>query len=276
MAQQPAQSSRQPVSNHYLAQSGLTVALVAAIARVWPQVDITRLSATLPGFRDDVQALVRQFSMSSASLAARDYSRARQQAGIRSGFTVRPASPPPIEQVDKALGFATQGLYDANLLQSTTEPDVVQVTMDNALTQVEGVASRLVLNTGRETTVGAVQEDRQARGWARETRPNCCYFCAMLATRGAVYKNDQTAGRAANAKFVGEGEFKYHNHCRCVAVPVFGQYEKTAEARAWTRQWHDLRRELGRSPSLLEWRRLHEGRDVGTGMSPKPPMDAPQ
>ena len=82
----------------------------------------------------------------------------------------------------------------------------------------------------------------------------------MLATRGAVYKSDSTAGRTANEKFVGEGEFKYHNHCRCIAVPVFGVYEKTAEARAWTRQWHDLRRELGYSPSLLQWRQEFEGR----------------
>lgn len=260
MAQQAPQ---QPVSDHYLTQSGLMLALEQAIQRVWPQVDVGNLAGTLPGFQQDMRVLIRQFSLSSAALAVRNYTRARREAGIGSSFTVRPASPAPAEQVDKAIGFATQGLYDRSLLEPTTSPADLKQALDNARTQVEGVSSRLVLNAGRETTADAVMSDRLAKGWARETRPGCCYFCAMLATRGAVYKDANTAGRSANKRFVGEGQFKFHNHCHCVAVPVFGQYEKTADARKWTREWHDLRRELGHSPSMYEWRRHYENRADG-------------
>lgn len=39
-----------------------------------------------------------------------------------------------------------------------------------------------------------------------------CGFCAMLASRGPVYKSSQTAGQPAN---------RFHHSCRCTVVPVF-------------------------------------------------------
>lgn len=263
-----AQAQDQP-SRHYLTQAGLTVALSQAIARIWPQVDVRNPGGTLPGFRRDAALLIRQFSRSSATVAARNYAQARRDAGIRSQFTVRPADVPNLEQIDKSLGWATSGLYDQTLLDPATSEVQVRGALDNARTQAEGVSARLVLNTGRETTVQAVTEDRQAIAWARETRPGACSFCAMLASRFAVYKSEQTAGRSANEKFIGEGEFKFHNHCHCIAVPVFNVYEPTAHARQWHADWYALKKELGHAPSLNQWRQHFEGRPVD-GLTPKP------
>lgn len=39
-----------------------------------------------------------------------------------------------------------------------------------------------------------------------------CGFCAMLASRGPVYKSSRTAGQTAN---------RFHHSCRCTVVPVF-------------------------------------------------------
>lgn len=224
-----ASQSALAVSNHYASQAGLSAAF-ASLLRARPNLD-----------RKSLYALLTRFSLASSTLAARDYNQRRAAAGVGSNFTVRPASPPTVDHFSKTLDY----VY--------ADPRATEDRMVAAFT-------RLALQGGRQTVVDAVQEDRQARGWARETRGDCCYFCAMLASRGAVYKNEHTAGREANAKFTGAGEFKFHNNCHCVAVPVFGAFEKTAEARAWTRQWHDLRRDLGRSPSLLEWRQHFEGR----------------
>lgn len=234
-----------PPSSHYVTQAGLSAAFLRVLAALWPRWtsgDIDRSA-----FRLQLYSLVTQFANASASLAADDYAQRRAAAGIRSSFTVPHAAPPSVDQFNSALNWSLS---------------VVEEDPAAARKNLEGSMGRLVIQPGRETTVGAVQEDRRARAWARETRGDCCSFCAMLATRGAVYKSDQTAGREANARFVGEGEFKYHNHCHCVAVPVFGTYEKPAHARAWTRQWHDLRRELGYSPSLTQWRQFFEGRPV--------------
>lgn len=236
-----------PVSEHYLTQAGLAVALIRLLGTLWPSVDARSLKATLPGFQHDAEALIHRFSLASATLAAREYERRRITAGIRSRFTVPVASPPSVEQMDKSLSWATHNLWNGDLL--TAPPGDVQAALDTALTQTEGAAQKLVLDTGRATTVAAVEQDRQARAWAREARPNCCYFCAMLAGRGAVYSSAHAAGQ----------DHAYHDHCRCLVVPVFGKYEPSAHARQWAADWQRLKDEQG-SVSLLAWRRHFEGR----------------
>lgn len=223
-------------SSHYVSQAGLAVSFAAIIRRRWT--NLTRV---------DIYALLVQFARSSGTLAAEDYAFRRAAAGIRSRFTVPLADPPSPEQFASTLNWVFDGT------------DVY-----TAEQRAEGALTRLALQAGRETTVGAVKVDPRARAWAREARANCCSFCAMLAGRGAVYKSGQTAGRAANDKFVGEGEgeFKYHNHCHCIAVPVFGVYEPTAHARQWHADWYTLKRALGYSPSLNQWRQFHEDRAI--------------
>ena len=51
--------------------------------------------------------------------------------------------------------------------------------------------------------------------FARVTHPNKngpCGFCAMLASRGPVYKSSESAGIRAD---------RYHDHCFCTCTPVF-------------------------------------------------------
>lgn len=109
-----------------------------------------------------------------------------------------------------------------------------------ARTQVDGVATRLVTDVGRGAVLDAVAEDRKAVGVARIAAPNACAFCRTMTLRGAVYKNEQTAGRRANAKFTkGSGEFKYHNHCRCWTAPLFEgeEWEPQPEVAKWQEQY---------------------------------------
>lgn len=51
--------------------------------------------------------------------------------------------------------------------------------------------------------------------WARVVQPSKngpCGFCATLASRGPVYRTSYTAGGRAD---------RFHNHCRCLVVPVY-------------------------------------------------------
>lgn len=185
--------------------------------------------------REQMYALLTRFSQASSALAAQDYTARRAESGVRSQFTVPHAAAPSVDHFARTLNW----VYDD---PAASEDRMV------------AVMTRLAAQAGRETVVVAVKTDPQARAWARETRGDCCYFCALMAARGAVYASKSAAGADANARFTGDGAFKFHNNCHCIAVPVFGVYEKPADARGWNRQYNDLRRELGRSPSLLEWR----------------------
>ena len=249
-----------PVSSHYLSQTGLAVALGLAVRRAWGSLNYTQAEASLPTFTEQLAALVNRLSLVSSALAAREYERRRVAAGIRSGFTVPLAPPPNAEQVDRSLSWATRQLRNGDLVD--LHGDTLTKQIDTVRVTVTGVTEKLVLDSGRTTIVDAVQADRHARAWAREARPDCCYFCAMLAGRGAVYKSEFSAGKSSGegtgpqARAHGES---YHDHCRCQAIPVFNVYEPSAHARQWAAEWRQLKNQGG-PVSLLAWRQHYEGR----------------
>lgn len=175
-----------------------------------------------------VGSLVDQYSTASAAAAATSYEEQRAAAGVRGRFTAEPAPAPPGEQVEATLRWAASDVWDGG--------DVA-----TAHTRAEGAVERLVLNRGRDTMQQAVRRDREATAWARGAALGACYFCALMASRGAVYKTAGTAGRDADETFAGEGQAKYHNNCHCVIIPVFrGQtFELSPHAEAWDQLYRE-------------------------------------
>lgn len=82
------------------------------------------------------------------------------------------------------------------------EPDV-----DAALARVAGGMQRTIADGARTTVSLASVRDPATAGWKRLGSGNCG-FCRMLIGRGAVYS-------ASTASFAS------HDHCRCMAAPVF-------------------------------------------------------
>ncbi|WP_329521171.1 VG15 protein [Spirillospora sp. NBC_01491] len=128
--------------------------------------------------------------------------------------------------------------------------------LQKARSKVDGVASRLVTGVGRGAVVDAAAEDRKAIGCARIAAPNACAFCRMTAIRGVVYKDEQTAGRNANAKFTGASEFKYHDHCRCQIAPYFEgeEWQPQPQIAEWEQQYRQAR--ALRGDVLGNWYRI--------------------
>lgn len=192
------------------AQAGLLQGgLLPAIFEAYNQLDVTNLGESLPAFTAQVAVLTQRYGAASGTLASRAYLADRAAAGIHSTFTPRIAPLPELAQIGKTVNWAIGPLYSA-------QPDT-----ETARTNLDGSVARLVQNVGRQTIVDSVQADRKARGWAREVEPGACSFCALLATRGAVYRSERSAS------------FSSHDHCRCQPVPVFGAYEPTAQVREW-------------------------------------------
>lgn len=93
-----------------------------------------------------------------------------------------------------------------------------------ALVTSSGASSRQVLGGGRQTLLTVVQADDVALGWARVTDSDPCAFCALLASRGPVYKSRTTAA------------FQPHDGCGCTPEPVFDR------AAAWPGRAWEFRR----------------------------------
>lgn len=260
------------------------VALVRAVFRPFDP------AGSWPGLLDAVTALIGQRHRAAAGMAARYYLDLRAASGVPAPrprvdpFAAlapgRRVAPPPLATADDALAWLdrTVGVRPTPLVPERVDATVRATGIasfqravragqdpgraaDTMAVSLAGATQELVLEGARELVHDAVQADREAIGWARVTDADPCPFCAMMASRGAVYKSAESAGRAQNKRFVGAGMFKWHNHCGCVAVPVFAPddpvlrtadvlYDRWVQAtrgksgkaavKAWAQYWDEL------------------------------------
>lgn len=109
---------------------------------------------------------------------------------------------------------------------------------------------RIALDGGRRQIIDAVQRDRRALGWIRVTDGDPCAFCAMLASRGPVYKGRETA-IAGTVFSTRVNDFQAHASCGCQAEPVF---TSTTEWPGRGREFRDLwNRAQSKATADPEW-----------------------
>lgn len=122
------------------------------------------------------------------------------------------------EQVRPNSGYAVaQGSVDAEqtnqLIRYGVRP-LFGIGDATALSLLGGSLQRLIAGASRDTVTGNVDRERSEGktnlGFARVPRSGCCAFCALLASRGAVYTSRRTAGEVD----------KYHDFCRCTVAPA--------------------------------------------------------
>lgn len=136
------------------------------------------------------------------------------------------------------------------------------ITPDEALTGIEtahdtagsigsGTVDAAGMAGGRNAILDAIRNDRLVLAVARGTGPDPCAFCAMLASRGFVYKSEATAG-------VGDSEaiVKYHIHCHC--YPIF-RFIRASELpplnRYFQEKWIDVTDGYSGHDAVKAWRR---------------------
>lgn len=212
-------------------QRGLTRLLVRDMGTLRRLIRPQSLEATVPDWIEAVRALVAQYGSASATAAASYYEAERVAAAVTGQFTVPLLGPPPDEQVNNSLRWATKDLWPRDPDDpATTEAQKLplDVRLDAAEKKAEAVAQKLVTDQGRGTVQEAVRQDRQAIAWARSAALGACAFCRVLAIRGAVYKQDTV-------------DFRAHDGCHCMTVPVFrGQrFELSDKAKEWERLYRE-------------------------------------
>lgn len=181
------------------AQRGISRLLVRDMRKLRRLIIPSRLQATVPDWMLAVRSLVGEYGNASAAAAADFYDAQRVAARVTGRFTVPLLDPPPDEQVDNSLRWATKDLWPRDPEDpATTEAQKLPIEqrLDAAEAKAEAVAQKLVTDQGRGTVVGAVRQDRQAVGWARAAALGACAFCRMLSIRGMVYQADTVKFRA--------------------------------------------------------------------------------
>jgi hypothetical protein len=115
-------------------------------------------------------------------------------------------------------------------------------------------AERIPMNGGRSTVWNHAQKDKRAIGYIRLSRTGTpCGWCAMLISRGPVYRSESSAT-------YGDGD-KYHDNCHCYAEPVFSreQYRNSptyATNRRYEELWPQVTKGLSGDAAVSAWRRF--------------------
>lgn len=202
-------------------QLALRAATITDLLELWPILEPTAIDETSPRWMTATRALIGERRRTSEGLASR-YLSAFKSAELGRPATVALRTAPLIaEQLDTSLRV-TGPIALKVLIGRGISP--VQAHRA-ASTQMIGSATRHVLNGGRSAIVGSVAADRDALGWHRVTGASPCAFCAMLASRGPVFKRQRSAA------------FDAHDHCSCMTEPV---YRADSAWPGRNRQYRDL------------------------------------
>lgn len=226
---------------HRLQQLALRASVVRDVAKLWP---LWRPSdpASYEAFETAMALLVQSRSQQSWALAARYY---QMFAGLEAPAAEVKAVIQVAAAVDaRQISAAVSATSRASVYSALAAGQPYEQAMANGLVNVSGAASRLVLNTGRDTIIQATQRDKRALGWARVTDAAPCAFCAMLSSRGPVYSK-------------GSADFHAHGHCGCTAEPVFSRASDwPGRGREFERRWAEsdgtlngFRRDLNKKPA---------------------------
>lgn len=225
------------------AQRGLTRLLLRDLQGIRRLIDPARLQTSVSAWIEAVAAIVASYSEVSASLAADFYDGERDAAGVSGAFSVPIADAPPGEQVDASMRWATKDLWPRDSADSTVaQQEPFDVRIEAVMAKADGATQRLVADRGRATLREAVKTDPEAVAYARSAALGACFFCKLMASRGAVYATAGTAGRDANDLFSGDASVvKFHNNCHCTITPVFrGQrFELSPQAAEWDRLYRE-------------------------------------
>lgn len=123
-----------------------------------------------------------------------------------------------------------------------------QQARDESFVEASGAASRQVLTGGRQSLLTLIQDNMPEPRWARVTDGNPCFFCAMLASRGAVYLTESSAS------------FDAHDGCACTAEPVYySNSPLPGRGAEFQRLWNEhIRGRYSGAEARRQWRRLYE------------------
>ena len=165
------------------------------LALLWAQLDAATVR---DGLFDVLPALVSEYGDASAAVTAEWYDEYRSDLNVRGIYAADLASP---ELGAQALaGWGSQ---------------LAQTNWDTALAQIAGGLILRVMNASRQTVIDNTDHDPQAHGWMRVGVPECGW-CAMLISRGSVYRSRTTA------------DFAAHDNCKCGCCPAWDRGQITA------------------------------------------------
>jgi hypothetical protein len=194
-------------------QALMAARLAQQVLQVWRELmNPAKVDQSWPAVRAALIPIVQQARAQSAALAGAAYIEARRAAGVPDdGFDPRGPLQLAIDRLEMSLDVTGPVEFKKAIAAGKTP----QQALDAAAVRMVGSTQYLALEGGRSVMRQSIDADERATGWSRVTDNDPCAWCAMLASRGPVYKSAKTAGDPR------QGGNSYHDHCACQAWPAF-------------------------------------------------------
>lgn len=257
---------------HRLAQGEIAAETVRDVSSVWrSRLDLRRIEATFPAFFAESLDVLDRDHFRSAALSSAYLEAFHEAEGVATvPLDLQVAGDLAREQALSSLFWTGPAYYRGAVSKGVP----VAKAEDVALSQAAKAALRLSLQGGRATVSGTVRRSGSIRGIARVTDGQPCSFCAMLASRGAVYKSDSFTGSDARFKNSRDGVssvVKVHDGCGCQPEPVYARdgYKAPGRSDEFLDVWKSIPGGLSPADQRRAFRGLYE-----TGKVPKKYLDA--
>jgi hypothetical protein len=248
--------------SHQVSQARKAAELLVLAMRFWrSSMRVDNIDLGVRSWLGSTIAAVLEYRRRSADMAAAYY-QAFRVLETRDLVAVPPivlAREISAEQLRTSLVVTGVASFKEAMRKQPLTPEQQQEALDVAGRRQAAAAIRHALNGGRETIDRTVQQDRRALGYARVTRETPCYFCAMLASRGPVFK--ASSFDESDPRFVGIGDVKVHDSCSCALEPWFSEgAEWPGRAREFDQLWGSSTKGKSGNEAVKAFRKAYEGR----------------
>jgi hypothetical protein len=199
--------------------------IVVQILQMWAAFDVRNIDESWSRLEPAIMAVVDAGRRTSEDITQAYFRRFRAAEGVTG------SAPTDLRVLQDWRTAATVSLrvtgpVTAKRLVQDHAPDPAGV----ALVRLSGAAMRIVENGGRDLLGNAIRRDKRAVGYQRVTAGKPCAFCAMVASRGPVFKSDRRSSAG----------FQAHDHCGCHAEPVYDRKTRwSGNSRRWQRLYKE-------------------------------------
>lgn len=208
------------VEQHRSAVEDITTLAIAQLLTEWQDLPIDEPLALASPLANLLADLIGDFGEMTAALGADFYDGLRIEAGAPGNYTAVLADMPPMEQIEASAQWASTGAW---------------LDEQKALRDATAFMDRMLADRDRDTIDVNIGRDPAAPRYGRHASANACAFCAMNATRGPVFRSEDAAAK------------KYHDLCRCIAVP------------SWSRS------DYAEAPYVADWREAYYAATAALG-----------
>ncbi len=135
------------------------------------------------------------------------------------------------------------------------DPEASREVMAKQMSRSSG---RHGLNGDRGSVMATFSERPVLVGYRRILNsPNPCAFCALLASRGAVYRsaNPNVTGRGGAPRGVRQVGEAYHDSCSCTLEPLYEHEPEPADVVALRDRWDEVTAGLSGNDAINAYRR---------------------